>query len=177
MVAASRREFGISTAHPPLLHQPRLPRIIQHIVQLVAQVLAIADAHKRLGDGDFVDRVFGEGDADGVADAVGEQRPDADSALDPAILAIAGFSDAKVDRVIPVRTFGGEAGHKQPVGLDHDLRVGCLHRKYQLVVVAVAGDSGKFEGAFDNAQRGVAVAVHDAVGERSVVGADAHGSA
>ena len=37
----------------------------------------------------------------------------------------------------------------------------------------VAGDAGELQGALDHAERRVAVAVHDAVAERAVVGADA----
>ena len=45
------------------------------------------------------------------------------------------------------------------------------------MIVVIAGDTGKFQCAFDHAKWRVAVAVHDAVGERPVVGADAHGAA
>jgi hypothetical protein len=106
-----------------------------------------------------------------------EQRADADGGFDAAVLAIAGFGDAEVDRVVPIRAFGVEAGDEQAVGGDHDLGVAGLHGEDELVVVVIAGDAGEFEGAFDHAERGVAVAVHDAVAEGSVVGADAHGHA
>ncbi len=43
------------------------------------------------------------------------------------------------------------------------------------MVAVLAGDAGEFNGAFDHAGGRVAEAVHDAVGERAVVGADAHG--
>ena len=124
-----------------------------------------------------MDGVLGEGNPDGVADAVGEQGADADGALDAAVLAVAGLGDAEVDRVVPVRTLGGEAGDEQAVSLDHDLGIGRLHRKHQLVVALLAGDAGELERALDHAERGVAVAVHDPVRERTVVGADAHGAA
>ena len=39
--------------------------------------------------------------------------------------------------------------------------------------IVLAADAGEFEGAFHHAQRRVAVAVHDAVAEGAVVGADA----
>ena len=42
--------------------------------------------------------------------------------------------------------------------------------------VVLAADAGELQRALDHAQRGVAVAVHDAVGERAVVGADAQGA-
>ena len=69
--------------------------------EFVLGVLA-GEADEGAGDGDFVDAVLGERDADGVADAVGEERADADGALDAAVLAVAGLGDAEVERVIPV---------------------------------------------------------------------------
>ena len=65
---------------------------------------------ERLRDGDFVDGVFRERNANGVADAVREQRADADGALDPAILPIARLGHSEMDRVIPVRALRVESG-------------------------------------------------------------------
>ena len=127
--------------------------------------------------GDLVDGGFGEADADGVADAVGAERADPDGALDPAVLAVAGFSDAEVDGIIPIVTEFGETGDKKPVGLDHDLGIARLHRKDEVVVAAVAGDPGELERTLDHAERRVAEAGHDAVAEGSVVRPDAHGGA
>ena len=45
------------------------------------------------------------------------------------------------------------------------------------MIAVLAGDAGELDGAFDHARGRVAEAVHDAVGERAVVGADAHGDA
>ena len=42
--------------------------------------------------------------------------------------------------------------------------------------VAVARDAGKLQRALHHAQRRVAVAVHDAVAQRAVIGADAQGA-
>ena len=122
-----------------------------------------------------MDAVLGEGDADGVAQAVGEERADADGALDAAVLAVAGLGDAEVERVIPVGAELEQAGGEQPVGIDHDLGVAGLHGEDEVVVGVLAGDAGELDGAFDHAGGGVAEAVHDAVGEGAVVGADAHG--
>ncbi len=58
---------------------------------------------QRLRHRDLVDAVFGERNADGVADAVAQERADADRALDAAVLAFAGLGDAEMDRVIPIR--------------------------------------------------------------------------
>ena len=40
----------------------------------------------------------------------------------------------------------------------------------------LAANAGKFEGAFNHAQRGVSVPVHDPVAEGSVIGSNAQGS-
>ncbi len=45
------------------------------------------------------------------------------------------------------------------------------------MVVVLAADADKFQRAFHHTQRRIAVAVHDAVGQRTVVGANAHGAA
>jgi len=41
----------------------------------------------------------------------------------------------------------------------------------------LARDAGEFQGALDHAERRVAEAIHDAVAERAVIGADAQGAA
>ena len=104
-----------------------------------------------------------------------KQRADADGALDAAVLAVARLGDAEVDRIIPIRAGLIKPRDEQPVGVDHHLRVARLHRENEIVVIELAGDAGELERALDHAERRVAVAVHDAVGERAVVGADAHG--
>ena len=79
-----------------------------------------------------------------------------------------------MNRVIPIRSLFAQAGDEQTVGVDHYLRVARLHRENEGVVIQVARDAGEFERAFHHPERRVAVAVHDAVGERTVVSADAH---
>ena len=79
-----------------------------------------------------------------------------------------------MDWVIPIRTFGIEPRDKQTISLDHHLRVGGLHRKYQIMVIVITCDAGKLQRAFHHAERRVAIAVHDAIRERSMIGADAH---
>src|SRR5690606_1178008 len=79
-------------------------------------------AGEGLGDGDFVNAVFGEGDADGVAEAVGEEGADADGGFDAAVFAGAGLGDAEVEGV--VHGFALHAFDEEAVGLDHDLGVG-----------------------------------------------------
>ena len=121
--------------------------------------------------------VFGERDANGVANAVVEQRANADGGLDAAVFAVAGLGHAEMDRVIPVGAFFIQARDEQSIGLDHHLRVAGLHREDELVIIEFAGDAGELQRALDHAERRVAVAVHDAVAERAVIGADAHGAA
>ena len=144
--------------------------------ELVLGVLA-GERDQRARDGDFVDAVLGERDADGVADAVGQQRADADGALDAAVLAVAGLGDAEVERVIPVGPELEQARGEHAVGVDHHLGVARLHGEDEVVVAVLARDAGELDGALDHAGGRVAEAVHDAVGERAVVGADAHGDA
>ena len=74
-----------------------------------------------------------------------------------------------------VHPFGVHAGYEQAVGLNHHLWVGGLHADHQVVVVVVAANTQEFHGAFYHAFRRVAVAAHDAVRQRTVVGSDAHG--
>ena len=45
------------------------------------------------------------------------------------------------------------------------------------MIAVIAGDAGEFEGAFDHSEWGIAVAIHDAIAQRPVIGADAHGDA
>ena len=56
---------------------------------------------ERLRHGDLVDAVFGERDADGVADAVAEQAADADRGFDAAVFPVTGLGHAEVDGVGP----------------------------------------------------------------------------
>ena len=118
-------------------------------------------------------RIFRERNADGVAQAVAQQRADADGALDPAVFAFAGFGDAEVDRIIPVRAEFIQSRDQQAIALDHHLGIARLHREFEIMEIVLAADAGKFQRAFHHAQRRVAVTVHDAVAERAVIGADA----
>ena len=129
---------------------------------------------QRAGHGDLVDAVFGKRDADRVADAVIQKRADTDGALDAAILAIAGLGDAEVDGIIPIGAEFIQPGNEQPIGVDHHLGIAGLHREDEGVIIHLAGDSGEFQRALHHAERRIAVAVHDAVGKRAVIGADAH---
>ena len=119
--------------------------------------------------------ILGERYADRIADAIGQQAADADCALDSSVIAVSGFGDSKMDRIIPVRPFGIEPCDEQAVGFDHDLWVRGLHREDEFVIIEFAGDAGEFEGALDHAERRVPVAVHDPVAQAAVIGPDPHG--
>ncbi len=82
-----------------------------------------------------------------------------------------------MQRVIPVGPLPRQPRGEQPIRLDHHFRVARLHRENELVKLQAARDAGKLQRALDHAERRVAVAVHDAIAERAVVRADAHGDA
>ena len=82
-----------------------------------------------------------------------------------------------MNRIIPIVALLAETRDEQPVGRNHHLRVARFHRKNERVVIEVARDAGKLERALHHPERGVAVAVHDPVAERAVVGSDAHRNA
>ena len=149
---------------------------LRHLPQFVGTGGPLALSHHCPGHRYFGDGILGQGNADGVADPVVEERSDPDGGLDPAVLAISGFRHAEVDRVVPVPALLLQSHDEEAVGLDHDLGIGGLHREDDLVVIEIAGDADKLEGALHHAQGRVPVAVHDAVGERTVVCSDTHGT-
>ena len=137
----------------------------------------VVGLHELLSHGDLEDGIFGQGDAHGVTNAVCQQGADAYGALDAAVFAVSRFGDAEVDGIVPVGAELIEMRDEQAVGLDHDLRIAGLHREEEIVIALCAGDAGELEGALDHAERRVAMAVHDAVAQGAVIGADAHGAA
>lgn len=116
--------------------------------------------------------ILGEGDPDGVAEAVGEEGADADGRLHPTVLALPGLGNAEVEGVVPIHPV--HLGGQEAVGLDHDEGVGGLHGKHEVVVVLRAADVGELDGRLDHAAGGVAIERQDAARQRPVVGADAH---
>ena len=75
-----------------------------------------------------------------------------------------------------IHRLGVHARDEQAVGLDHDLRIRGLHREDDVLVAQAPADAEKLQRALHHAERRVAVAVHDAVAERTVVRADAQGA-
>ncbi|MEY5016372.1 MAG: hypothetical protein RIS92_2730 [Verrucomicrobiota bacterium] len=134
-----------------------------------------SDAGEFAGDGDFVNGILGERHADGVADSVREQAANADGAFDPSVVAVSCFGDAEVEWIVPVVAELVEARCEQAVCADHDLWITGFHGEHEVVEAFVASNPSKLEGAFHHAFGGIAVPVHDSVGQRAVVGADAKG--
>ena len=146
---------------------------------------------QRASDWNFMNRVFRQRYTNRIPDAVGKQTPNANRALDATIFTIARFRYTQVDRVIPSlrRTILLssrqdfrciqliETRNKQAVGLNHDLWIRRLHRKDKVLIIHFASELGKFQRAFNHSQRRVAVAVHDAVAQASMICSNPHRNA
>ncbi len=128
-----------------------------------------------LGDGYLFLRFLAEADADGVADAVDEQRTDAHCALQPAVLALASFRHAQVQRI--VHAFLLHLLAEQADALHHDHRVRGLNADHDVAEPFPLADAQEFHTRLHDALGRIAVARHDAVGEASVIHADADGRA
>ena len=141
-------------------------------------VFALADAcadglEDVVGHGDFLDGVFGEGDEDGVADAVDEECADAGSAFVACLEGVASLGDSEVDGIVHAEFL--HLLDEEARALHHDGDVTGLHGEDELVVVLLTAHLRELDGGLCHAFGGVAVARHDAFGEGAVVGADAHG--
>mmetsp|Transcript_29757 Transcript_29757/g.63210 ORF Transcript_29757/g.63210 Transcript_29757/m.63210 type:complete len:837 (+) Transcript_29757:104-2614(+) len=107
-----------------------------------------------------------------VPEPVGEEGPDSNGRLHPAILALAGLGHSQVQWVVPIQAV--HLARQEAVALHHDERVGSLHGEDEVVVVLTAADVGELDGRLDHAAGGVSVVGQDATGEGAVVGPDAH---
>src|SRR5262249_59582145 len=97
----------------------------------------------RAGYRDLLHGILGERHANRVAEAVGQERSDADRALDAAVLAVARLGDADVERVVarPAAPCAlGERRREQSIRLDRDLRIARLHREDDVVEALVLAD-------------------------------------
>ena len=141
-------------------------RFTTHVVEgIVADCWRVFDAlkvrwqafvvgfHELLGHGNLEDRVFGQGNAHGVANAIREQRTDADGALDAAVFTVTGLGDTEMNGVVPVGAELVEMRNEQTIRFDHDLRIAGLHREEEVVEAMRARNAGEFEGALDHAMR------------------------
>ncbi|CAL2070463.1 protein of unknown function [Streptomyces murinus] len=130
----------------------------------LAQVQGLQDLGADL---DLLDRRGREGDADGVADALGEQRAEGDGRLDGALEGRARLGDAEVQGVVALR---GELA----VGLDHHDRVVVLDRDLDVAEVVLLEEGGFPQGALDERLRGgLAVLLEQAAVQGARVHTDA----
>ena len=122
--------------------------------------------------------MFRERDADSVAQPVLKQRADADGALDPPVAPVPGLGDSDVERVAAAVGHAiRQARRQQAIGLDCNLGVARLHAEDDVVKALALAHVEELQRTLHHAGRRVAVAVQDAVRQRSVVGADANGAA
>jgi hypothetical protein len=101
-----------------------------------------------------------------------KEDADAERRLDTAVLSVAGFGDAQVQRIAHSR--GVHASRQQAVDFENDRGVRRLHRQDEIAVVPVLADANELQRRFDHPQGRIPEAVHDAIRERTVIGADAH---
>ena len=109
----------------------------------------------------------------GVADAVGEQCSDTYGALYASVLALSSFSHAEVERIVHVVAV--HLVDEQTHCAHHNDCVGSLDGNHHVVKLLLLADAQKLHAALDDSLGSVAIARHDAVGQRSVVDTDAHG--
>ena len=124
-----------------------------------------------VGHGHFRLGRFAQAHAQRVAYAVGQQCPDAGGTLDASVLALAGLGHAQVEG--EVHAFAFHHAAQQADAAHHDLRVGGFDGDDHIAELLFHTHTEKFHAALHDALRRVAVAAHDAVGERAVVHADA----
>ena len=93
--------------------------------------------------------------------------------LDASVLALASLGHAEVERIVHVSLV--HLGDEQAHGAHHDDGVRCLDAYHYVVELLLLADAQKLHAALDDAFRRVAVARHDAVGQRTVVHSDADG--
>ena len=128
----------------------------------------VTEAFENIPGGvDLPHRVGGQGDADGLADAVQEEAADAGGRFDEAHPLGAGFGDAEVEGV-------GAAGGQHPVGGNHRPDVGGLEGDDNLVKIAVFQKPHMVKAALDQRFGGrAAEAGEDFLFDRAGVDADA----
>ena len=129
--------------------------------------------HQFAGHGDFRFGRLAQGDADGVAQSVGQQGADAHGGLDASVLAVARFGHAQVQG--EVHPLALHRVCQQAHGAHHHHRVRCLDGDDHILEVLVHADAQELHTRLHHAFGRVAVAGHDAVRQRAVVHADADG--
>ena len=124
-------------------------------------------------DGQFRFGSFAKRNANGIADAVAQQRTDAYGTFDAPVFAVARFGHAQMEWV--VHPFGIHRAYQQADCFDHDYRVGCFDGDDHVVELLVPADTQKLHARGNHPFGRITVAAHDAVGQRAVINADANG--
>ena len=119
--------------------------------------------------------LLAEADTNGVANAVDEQCANANSTFQSAVLAFARFCHAEVQRI--VHAFLLHLPTEQADALDHDDGVRSLNADHHITELLAFGNAQELHARLHNAFGRIAIARHDAVGERTMVHTDADGSA
>ena len=118
-------------------------------------------------------RLFAQRHTNGVANAVGQQRAYAHGTFYAAVFALASLGHAQVQGVVHIGLI--HLAHQQSHRLHHHHGVAGFDADYHIVKLLFLADAQKLHAAFNNAFGGVAIARHNAVRERAVVYAYAHG--
>ncbi|MCY1332007.1 hypothetical protein D9M69_176880 [compost metagenome] len=118
-------------------------------------------------DLDLLDRIGGQGNADGVADALGQQHAQADRRLHGARTQAAGLGDAQVQRLLDLL-------RQQAIGGDRHEHVGGLHADLEVLEVQLVEMIDMAHGRFQQRFRGrLAVLLLQVLLQRAGVDADA----
>ena len=140
---------------------------------LLADTVAFGNhVHKLTSHGDFLLGSLGKAHTDGVADALGKQGADAHGTLDASVLALACLGNTKVQgegHALPVHLL-----YQQAHALHHHHGVAGLDGDDHVHEIVSHTDAQELHATLHDALGSVAIARHDAVGERTVVHTYAH---
>ena len=127
----------------------------------------------RIANGNFFLRGFGEGNADRVAQAIGQEGGNACGAFDPAVIAITGLGDAQVQGVLEALSIHA-MGH-QPIGRQHHRSPRGLHRNHNVVKVESIANTDEFQRRFHHPRGRIAVGKEHPLCQGTVVHPNAQG--
>ena len=121
------------------------------------------------GHGDLEFRVFGERNPHGIAYTIFQECADAGGRFYATVFALACFGDTEVQGVVHVLLM--HPHDECTVGLHHHLGIAGFHTEHDVVETFSFCDAQKFQGRFHHAESRIAVAAHDPITQRPVVGA------
>ena len=111
--------------------------------------------------------------SNGIAKTIQQERANADRTFDPPILSVPRLRHPKMQRIVPVGPLFLQRYGQQTVRLNHHLRIGGLHREKKVVKIQLSCDPRKLQCTFHHPVRRVPVPIHNPVGKRSMVCANA----